>query len=143
MRKSYQGLYKPTNPKKYVGNHNQIVYRSLLERRFMRYCDLNPDIVAWASEEIAIPYTSPIDNRRHRYFPDFVIKTVTGRRVMIEIKPSRKVTQPKRPKKKTKSYLRESMEFIKNQAKWNAANQYCIDNDIEFKIITEKQLGNY
>ncbi len=143
MRKSYQGLYKPTNPKKYVGNHNQIVYRSLLERRFMRYCDLNPDIVAWASEEIAIPYTSPIDNRRHRYFPDFVIKTVTGRRVMIEIKPSRQVTQPKRPKKKTKSYLRESMEFIKNQAKWNAANQYCIDNDIEFKIITEKQLGNY
>ena len=62
---------------------------------------------------------------------------------MIEIKPSRQVTQPKRPKKKTKSYLRESMEFIKNQAKWNAANQYCIDNDIEFKIITGKQLGNY
>ena len=109
----------------------------------MRYCDLNPDIVAWASEEIAIPYTSPIDNRRHRYFPDFVIKTVTGRRVMIEIKPSRQVTQPKRPKKKTKSYLRESIVHKEPSKVEYGSNQYCIDNDIEFKIITEKQLGNY
>ena len=54
MAKSYKGLYRPTNPKKYVGDPNRIVYRSLLERRFMLYCDRTPEIIAWASEEIAI-----------------------------------------------------------------------------------------
>ena len=89
MAKSYKGLYKATHPKKYVGNPNQIVYRSLLERRFMRYCDLNTDIVHWASEELPIKYYSPLDKKWHRYFPDFVIKTIKDKKYMIEIKPSK------------------------------------------------------
>jgi len=56
MKKSFKGLYRPTNPKKYVGDPNRIVYRSLLERRMMVYLDNNPDIVYWASEEIAVRY---------------------------------------------------------------------------------------
>ena len=143
MRKSYKGLFKPINPKKYVGNTNQIVYRSLLERRFMRYCDTNDDIVFWASEELPVRYYSPLDKKWHRYFPDFVVKTVNNHKYMIEIKPYRQALKPKPPKKKTKSYMRESFEYIKNQAKWSAAREYCSDNGMEFKIITEKDLGQY
>ena len=143
MAKSYKGLYKPTNPKKYVGNPNQIVYRPLLERRFMRYCDLNEDIIAWASEELPIRYYNPLDKKFHRYFPDFIIKTVNNEKFIIEIKPHRQSTPPKTPKKKTKSYMRESYEYIKNQAKWKAAMAYCEDNNMKFKIITEKELGQY
>ena len=143
MAKSYRGLYRPTNPKKYVGNTKQIVYRSLLERRFMRYCDLNEDILYWASEELPVRYYNPLDKKYHRYFPDFVVKTVNNEKYMIEIKPSRQVAKPKPPKKKTKSYMRESFEYIKNQAKWQAAKSYCDDNGMKFKLITEKDLGRY
>tara|TARA_B100000378_G_scaffold11536_1_gene9742 strand:- start:329 stop:760 length:432 start_codon:yes stop_codon:yes gene_type:complete len=143
MAKSYKGLYKPTHPKKYVGDPKKIVYRSLLERRFMRYCDLNQDILYWASEELPIRYFNPIDKKFHRYFPDFVVKTSKQKKYMIEVKPSRQIGKPKPPKKKTKSYMRESFEYIKNQAKWQAAKSYCEDNDLEFKIISEKDLGQY
>ena len=143
MAKSYRGLYRPTNPKKYVGNTKQIVYRSLLERRFMRYCDLNEDILYWASEELPVRYYSPLDKKYHRYLPDFIVKTVNNDKYMIEIKPSRQAVKPKPPKKKTKSYMRESFEYIKNQAKWQAAKAYCEDKGMQFKIITEKDLGQY
>tara|TARA_B100000963_G_scaffold10502_1_gene8186 strand:- start:1466 stop:1897 length:432 start_codon:yes stop_codon:yes gene_type:complete len=143
MAKSYKGLYKPTHPKKYVGDHRKIVYRSLLERRFMRYCDLNQDILFWASEELPIRYFNPIDKKYHRYFPDFVVKTSKQKKYMIEVKPSRQIGKPKPGKKKTKSYMRESFEYIKNQAKWQAAKSYCEDNGLEFKIISEKDLGQY
>ena len=143
MAKSYRGLYRPTNPKKYVGNTKQIVYRSLLERRFMRYCDLNTDILYWASEELAVRYYSPLDKKYHRYFPDVIVKTVNNDKYMIEIKPSRQAVKPKPPKKKTKSYMRESFEYIKNQAKWQAAKAYCEDKGMQFKIITETDLGQY
>ena len=143
MAKSYRGLFRPNNPKKYVGNTKQIVYRSLLERRFMRYCDLNEDILYWASEELPVRYYNPLDKKYHRYFPDFVVKTVNNDKYMIEIKPSRQVVKPKPPKKKTKSYMRESFEYIKNQAKWQAAKSYCDDKGMKFKLITEKDLGQY
>ena len=143
MAKSYKGLYKPTHPKKYVGDHRKIVYRSLLERRFMRYCDLNQDILFWASEELPIRYFNPIDKKYHRYFPDFVVKTSKQKKYMIEVKPSRQIGKPKPGKKKTKTYMKESFEYIKNQAKWQAAKSYCEDNGLEFKIISEKDLGKY
>ena len=143
MAKSYRGLYRPTNPKKYVGNTKQIVYRSLLERRFMRYCDLNEDILYWASEELPVRYYNPLDKKYHRYFPDFIVKTVNNEKFMIEIKPSRQTTKPKAGKKKTRTFMRESYEYIKNKAKWQAAKSYCSDNGMKFKIITEKELGQY
>ena len=141
IKRSFKGIYKPTNPKKYVGNPNNIVYRSLLERRFMVYCDTNPGIVNWASAELPIRYYNPIDKKYNRYFPDFIIKTDKNGKMLIEIKPSRQLNRPKPPKKKTKSYMRESFEFIKNKAKWSAASKYADDNGAVFKIITEKDLG--
>tara|TARA_Y100000004_G_C8893552_1_gene403108 strand:+ start:342 stop:773 length:432 start_codon:yes stop_codon:yes gene_type:complete len=143
MAKSYKGLYRPTNPRKYVGNPNQIVYRSNLERKFMIYCDKNDNISQWASEELPIPYKSPLDNRIHRYFPDFIVKTNTNKKFIIEIKPYRQCKKPKLPKRKTKNYLRESMEYAKNVAKWNSAKRYCSNNNMTFKIITERDLGSY
>ena len=143
MSKSYKGLYRPTNPKKYVGNAKRIVYRSNLERKFMLYCDRNESVEQWASEEISIPYISPVDNRLHRYFPDFLVKTDKGKKFCIEIKPYRQCIKPKKPKIKTKAFLRESLEYAKNIAKWDSAKKYCANNNLEFKIITEKDLGSY
>ena len=140
---SYKGIYKPSNPKKYAGNPNRIVYRSNWERRFMVYCDKNPEIVAWASEELIIPYKNPIDKKVHRYFPDFIIKTAKGKKYMIEIKPKKYTIPPKPGKRKTKRFFGEQLEYIKNTAKWQAASKYCEDQDMEFKVFTEKELGIY
>ena len=89
MKKSFKGIYRPTNPKKYVGNPNNIVYRSLLERRFMVYCDTNPGIVQWASEELPIRYYNPIDKKYHRYFVDMKITFNDNKTLLVEIKPKR------------------------------------------------------
>lgn len=141
MKASYKGIYKPSNPKKYLGDPNRIVYRSLLERRMMVYCDNNKDIVMWASEELSVPYWSPIDRKFHRYYPDFIVKTIKNKKYMIEVKPSSQCKPPKMPKRKNKSYLREQIEWVRNQSKWKAAIKYCEDNDLAFKIMTEKDLG--
>jgi hypothetical protein len=142
-RATYKGIYTPTNPSKYAGDPKRIVYRSGWERKFMLYCDRNDEITYWASEELAIPYVNPIDRKVHRYYPDFIIKTKNGKRFMIEIKPSAQTKQPKPKTKKSRAFMRESLEYIKNIAKWQAADVYCNDNNMEFKIFTEKELGIY
>jgi len=140
-RAPHKGLYKPSNPKKYVGDSRNIQYRSSWEKRFMIYCDKNPDIVSWASEEMFVPYKNPVDNKIHRYFPDFIIKTAKGRKMMIEIKPKAQCMKPKPRSRKTKKFINECLTFATNQAKWKAAKNYCDDNGLEFKIVTEIELG--
>ncbi len=140
---AYKGIYKPTHPKKYAGEPNKIVYRSNWERKFMVYCDRNDDIIYWASEELPIKYYSPHDRKVHRYCPDFIVKTSKDKKYIIEIKPYKQCFKPKPPKKKTKAFMRESFEYIKNQAKWKAAKEYAKDKGFEFKIMTEKELGIY
>ena len=141
---SYKGKYYPSFPRKYKGDPTNIIYRSLLERKFMVYCDKNQNILEWASEEIAIPYRSPIDNRVHRYFPDFYmkVKETNGKikNYVIEVKPAKQTKPPKKPKRQTKGYIREAYEYAKNQSKWKAAREYCADRMWEFKVITEKEL---
>ena len=110
----------------------------------MKYCDKNENIIEWGSEEIIIPYRSPLDNRLHRYYPDFYIKvrSRTGiKKMIIEIKPKKQCLEPKPQKRKTKTYIREVMEYSKNQAKWHAARDYCLDRRMEFKVFTEEHLG--
>ena len=141
---AYRGKYYPSFPRKYKGDSTNIIYRSLWERKFMVYCDKNTKILEWGSEEIALPYISPHDSRVHRYFPDFYIKVQenTGKikRYLIEVKPLKQTTKPKRPKRQTKGYIREAFEYARNQAKWKAAREYCADRMWEFKVITEKEL---
>jgi hypothetical protein len=142
---SYKGIYKPSYPQKYIGDPNNIVYRSLWERKFMTYCDLNENIMKWASEEIWIPYLSPIDRRVHRYFPDFFIKYKDSKgnikESLIEIKPKRQVEGPKAQKRVSQKQMYEIKEFAKNQAKWKAAKEFCEDRRWEFQILTEDNLG--
>ena len=138
---SYSGRFKPKNYKKYKGDPTSVIYRSLWERKFMKYCEDNPNVLQWSSEEIVIPYRSPIDKKVHRYFPDFLVKTSSGKKVMIEIKPAIQCKPPKPRSRKTKRYLQEQLTFIKNISKWKAAKEYCSDNGLEFKIMTEKELG--
>ena len=142
---SYKGKYKPSYPKKYKGDHTNIVSRSLWERKFMVYCDKNENILEWGSEEVVVPYHSPIDNRYHRYFPDFYIKVRESngkiKKMIIEIKPFKQCVEPKVQKKKTKGYIYEVMEYAKNQAKWEAAKEWCLDRGYEFKVLTENELG--
>ena len=146
MYMSYKGKYKPEYPKKYKGDPTNIIYRSLWERKFMRYCDLNESVHQWQSEEIIIPYKSPIDNKIHRYFPDFFIKYIDreGKRrsVVIEVKPKRQLKMPeKNPKKRTKSWAHDVHNWVINQAKWKAAEEYCADRKYEFRVMTEDDLG--
>ena len=141
---AYRGKYYPSFPRKYKGDPTNIIYRSLWERKFMVYCDKNAKILEWGSEEIALPYISPHDSRVHRYVPDFYIKVQenTGKikRYLIEVKPLKQTTKPKKPKRQTKGYIREAFEYARNQAKWKAAREYCADRMWEFKVITEKEL---
>jgi len=142
---SYKGKYQPSFPKKYKGDPTNIIYRSLWERYFMKYCDMNENILEWGSEEIIVPYRSPIDNRYHRYFPDFYIKVREKngkiKKMIIEIKPFKQCQEPKVQKRKTKSYVYEVVEYAKNQAKWEAAKEWCLDRGYEFKVLTENELG--
>ena len=142
---SYKGRYRPSNPKKYRGDSSNIIYRSLWERKFMVYCDNNNKILEWGSEEIVLPYRSPIDNKVHRYFPDFYIKVKESngkiKRYIIEIKPKKQTVEPKMKKRKTKGYIYEVYEYARNQAKWKAAEEFCKDRMWEFKVLTEEELG--
>ena len=142
---SYQGKFRPRNYQKYKGDPTNIIYRSKWELKFMSWCDSNRSIFQWASEEIIIPYKSPVDNRWHRYYPDFYMKVQESngsiKQYVIEVKPLRQTVKPKIPKRKTKSYIYETIEYAKNQAKWQAAKAYCKDRRYEFKVVTERELG--
>ena len=142
---SYKGKYKVRCPYKYKGDPTKVIYRSLWELKFMRYCDSNINILEWGSEEMYVWYRSPVDNRPHRYFPDFYIKTKESsgkiKKYIIEVKPKKQTSPPVKSKLKTKSYMREAFEYAKNQAKWNAAEDWCADRGYEFKILTENELG--
>lgn len=139
-----KGRYIPRNIRKYRGDYKNIIYRSSWELKFMKYCDLNDSILEWGSEEVVIPYRSPLDNRIHRYFVDFYIKVEDMnsqiKKYLIEVKPKRQTTPPPKPKRQTKRYISEVTEYAKNQAKWKAATEFCEDRQWKFMIITEDEL---
>ena len=141
---AYKGKFSPKNPKKYKGDPTNIIFRSLWELRVMKYLDENTAILEWSSEELAIPYICPTDNRRHRYFPDFIVKVATknGIQTMIlEVKPKKETREPVKKKRATKQYITEVMTWGKNSAKWAAAREYCADRGWQFMLITEDHLG--
>lgn len=139
-----KGKFIPRNVSKYRGDYRNIIYRSSWELKFMKYCDINKNILEWGSEEIVIPYRSPVDNRVHRYFVDFYmkVKDINGniQKYLIEVKPKKQTKEPKPQKKMTKRYIYEVTEYAKNQAKWNAARDFCDDRNYKFMIITEDEL---
>jgi len=143
--KTYKGVFTPKNPQKYIGDSSNIIYRSMWECKFMAYLDSHPDVVQWASEEFFIPYLSPIDNKVHKYFPDFWVKKKNRNGILevnvIEIKPLKQTSPPKKQKRMTKTYLNEVKTWGINNAKWEAAKDFCQDRKWTFQIFSEKELG--
>lgn len=136
---TYKGKFTPKHPEKYAGDVNNIIYRSGWERRVMKYLDEQPDVATWASEELIIPYVSPKDGLRHRYFPDFLVKKTDGSVQVLEVKP-RKETKMPRKKKNQKQYVRELITYAVNKAKWEAAEAYCGRQGWNFVVLTEANL---
>lgn len=137
--------FTPKNPKKYVGNVSQIICRSSWEFKFAYWADNNPSVLEWASEEVVVPYISPLDNKPHRYFLDFwiVVKQKTGaiKKYLIEVKPESQTIEPKRGKKREKTFIYEISTYAVNSAKWKAAKAYAKKKNCEFIILTERHLG--
>jgi hypothetical protein len=143
-RKTHKGKFKPSNPKKYLGNVNNIIWRSTWELRFMRYLDQHPGVLEWASEEFAIPYESPVDGRMHRYYPDFILKKKNSSGdiniLVVEIKPHKEMFPPMKKQKITKRFLEEAKTYSINQAKWEACDRFCKERNWEFVVMTENEL---
>jgi len=147
MGKFLQGKYKPANPEKYKGNPTNIVYRSSWELKLLTFLDKNENIIQYSSEEFFVPYRNPIDNKIHRYFPDFWIKQKNKQglieELIVEIKPKSQTQVPKRaPKKRESTYIREALTYGKNLAKWKAAEEYAKKRGWKFQIMTEEHLYN-
>ena len=142
---TYKGYFKPRNPSKYKGDPTNIIYRSRWEAKFMNYLDNHPDVLQWASEELAIPYRSPVDGKVHRYFPDFIVRKRSPQGIietlLVEIKPADQTREPVKKKTINKAYINEVMTWGVNQAKWKAAKEYCEDRKWKFLILTEKELN--
>ena len=134
----YSGLYKVKNRQKYKGDASKVVYRSLWEKAVFQWCDNNPKVRNWSSEEVIVPYFYEVDKKYHRYFVDMKI-VFDDKTLLVEIKPE-KETRPPEGKRKTKQYISEGLTYIKNMNKWEAANEFAKDRGWEFQIWTEKTL---
>lgn len=143
--KTYTGRYSVKNPKKYKGDPTKVIYRSSWESRVMNYLDNNPAVLEWSSEETVVPYISPVDNKRHRYFVDFWVKAKAKdgsiKVMLLEVKPKHQTIEPIKKTRVTRRYITEVMTWGVNQAKWEAATEYCADRGWEFRLITEDELG--
>ena len=136
----YKGLFTPRHPKKYIGDSNKVIFRSLWEKQVMEYLDNNASVVAWGSEELVIPYLSPLDGKIHRYFPDFIAKMKDDKDkikiVVMEVKPKKQTMLPE-AKSMNHKVAKEIATYAVNQAKFEAATKYCKDKGWEFTVITE------
>lgn len=142
---TYKGRYSVIHPSKYTGNPNAVIFRSMWEFKFMKYCDHSPTVLEWGSEEVVIPYLSPVDGKVHRYFVDFYMKVKDNEgkitRYLIEIKPAKFTHPPKQPQRRTRGYIQEVFQYGVNQAKWKYADAFCKERGWKFEILTEKELG--
>tara|TARA_R100000664_G_scaffold16516_1_gene25286 strand:+ start:571 stop:1011 length:441 start_codon:yes stop_codon:yes gene_type:complete len=144
MRKKWrQGIFVPNNQDKFIGT--KATYRSGLELKFFRFCDNSPNVLKWGSENVIIPYRSPLDNRAHKYYVDnlVIIKEDDQiKKYLVEIKPYKQTKKPQTKYRKKQHLIYEQKAYIINQAKWSAAREYCKKCGYTFIIITEKELYN-
>ena len=146
MKEWLQGKYTLINPEKYLGDPDNVIYRSSWELDVFKKLDLNPNILKWVSEEVVIPYAKPDIKTggfvQGYYHPDIFIvkKTVKGEieRELIEIKPYKQTIPPKSRKPSTR--IQEEYTYIVNKHKWAAAEAWCDARGIKFRLLTEKNL---
>jgi hypothetical protein len=143
-RHYHQGRFIPTHPEKYIGDVNNIIFRSSWEKKAMIFFDTNPNILAYNSEECVIPYLCETDGKMHRYFPDFTVKYVTKsgeiKMAIVEVKPDAQTRPPKPQKRNTQRFMTEANTYIKNQSKWKAAKEYAASRGFDFMILTEHHI---
>ena len=141
MPAPYKGKFTTLeNVSKYVGNPENIIYRSLWERNAFKWCDENPSVEEWASEEIVIPYDNPVTGKRSKYYPDIFLKMSDGRIRIIEIKPKSQTVKPEQPSRKSTKYVEAVATYMINQEKWKAASELAKKNGMSFEIWTEDTL---
>lgn len=137
MSRFAQGIYKVTNPQKYVGKREPR-YRSGWEHAFMRFCDTNDHILQWASESISIPYRNPLTGKMTNYVPDFLVVYRTKNNKMsaevVEIKPKKQSIL------ESKASARDRAVVAVNYAKWDAATKWCRRQGLQFRVITEDDI---
>jgi len=130
-----QGIYKLSNPEKYMGN-KMPTYRSSWEYTFMSFCDHNPSIQQWASETVKIPYKDPLTGKQTVYVPDFLIHYIDKNQKkhveLVEIKPAKQTL-----KEKVGKNPYDQAQYVKNMAKWQAASAWCYNQGIKFRVINE------
>ena len=140
-RKTYKGKFTSfKNPEKYIGNIDNVTYRSMWEKNVMAWLDENPNVKEWSSEELYFPYDHPITGKRTKYYPDFYVKMIDGVIRIIEVKPQKEITKPEPPKRKTKQYAEAVATWIVNQEKWKTAKYYCDKNNTKFEVWSENTL---
>jgi len=139
---SYKGRYTIKNPDKYAGDAKKVIYRSLWERNTFRWCENNPKVKLWNSEEVVVPYISSVDKKLHRYYVDLLIQMENKKTYLIEIKPKKETQPPKPRSRKTKKFINEQLTYIKNNDKWEAANKFAEHNGWKFQVWTEETLKN-
>ena len=130
-----KGRFIPKNPQKYFGNPNQIFFRSSWELTVMKFFDSSVSVNRWNSEEFSIPYISPKDARVHQYYPDFMFEMINTskdvERWIVEVKPLKETSM------QFAKSLHDKVSVAVNEAKWAAAERFCLANNMKFKVITE------
>jgi hypothetical protein len=138
MSRFAQGKFVPTQPQKYIGNKIP-TYRSSWEWSFMKFCDTHPSVQKWACEAVRIPYRNPLNGKHTIYIPDFFIQYLDKNNRLnveiIEIKPENQAVLESVGRNKTRQ-----AQFVQNQAKWSAANAWCKQQGLKFRVVTEKDL---
>jgi hypothetical protein len=141
MAKFARGKFVMKHPEKYVGTKTP-TYRSSWEWSFMNFCDNNKSVLKWASEAIQIPYRDPLTERQTVYLPDFFIQYADkhGRVIteLIEIKPASQTILERVGKNKY-----NQAQYVKNQAKWAAANLWCRQQGLKFRILNENDIFSH
>ena len=138
MTKNFaQGTFTPLNPKKYVGKGTPR-YRSGWEWSFFQFCDNNDHVLEWASEAISIKYRHPFTGKVTTYVPDVFMRYRTKNNKIcteiIEIKPR------KQSLIEGKMSDRDRAVVAINHAKWAAAQAWCKNAGIVFRVLNEDQL---
>jgi hypothetical protein len=138
MPKYANGMYQILNADKYVGKKVPH-FRSSWEHSFMRFCDENPAVLQWASEAIHIPYKNPFTNKNTIYIPDFMIMYMNKNNEkfgeLIEIKPSKQTTLEAAGRS-----MRDQAAAVLNAYKWQAAQAWCSQNGLRFRVLTENDI---
>ena len=167
--KTLQGYYIVRNKDKYIGDPLLVIYRSSWEFSFCRWCDFSPSILNWSSEPVKVPYYDRVSKLEEckklgidpnnpknwivkNYNTDFWVKVQkpdkTIEKWFIEIKPEYKLKKPRpvpkdAPLRDQKKFNRMAREYLLNEAKFAAMNDWSKKNKSKFYIFTEIQLRKF